>query len=236
MPKHPKNFNIKFVFSHMPLAVVYFFIGSSLGTIVSFLLFFLNRDFLVYILEIWFRRLMIGINLLGGHQTLWFILNNIVALMLVIFASVLIFSFVLRRKNIPKRFKRFNSLERHNPKITLYSAYMIPIGALMINGFLVSLFLTYALFNYGIEKATSAVILMVPHGMNEIMSLFIACSLGLAYLKILSPMIKKKQIDKSIKVGKALLLSKTTLIFIVLIAILVVFSGFVEGMLVQFVI
>jgi hypothetical protein len=231
----PKKFNIKFVFSQMPLTVVYFFIGSSLGTISSFLLFFLNRDFLVFLLEIWFRRLKIGLEVLGGHQTLWFIVNNIVALMIIVFASVLIFSFVLRKKKAPKYFKRFNNLERHNPKITLYSAYMIPIGALVINGFLVSLFLTYALFNYGVESAASALILMVPHGVNELVALFLACSLGLAYLKIISPMIKKRQIDKSIKVGKSLLFSNTTLIFIVLIAILVVFSGFVEGILGQFV-
>jgi hypothetical protein len=232
----PKKFDVKFVFSQMPLTIVYFFIGSSLGTIISFLLFFLNREFLTFLLEIWFNRLRIGLEILGGHQTLWFIINNIVALMLIILASVLIFSFVLRKKKAPKYFKRFNNLERHNPKITLYSAYMIPIGALVINGFLVSLFLTYALFNYGIESAASALILMVPHGVNEIVALFIACSLGLAYLKIISPMIKKRQIDKSIKTGKSLLFSKTTLTFIVLIAILVVFSGFVEGVLWQFVV
>ena len=178
----------------------------------------------------------IGIELLGEHYTLWFILNNIVALMIIVMASVFIFMFVLKKRRIPKSFKKFSLIERHNPRITLYSAYIIPIGALVINGFLVNLFLTHALFSYGIERAIGAVILMMPHGVNELMALFMASSLGLAYLKILSPMIKRGQIDKSIALSKVLLTSNTTLFFIGFIALLIIFSGFLEGIISQFVV
>ena len=226
------KFTIKFVFSQMPLAVVYYFIGSCLGTIIGFALFFLYKRFLIFLLEVWFRRITIGIRLLNGYYTLWFILNNLVALMLVIVMSVFIFTSVLKSR----RAKRFDFLEHHKPKITLYSAYMIPIGALMINGFLVNLFLTYTLFTYGVEKTTAAVILMIPHGINEFVALLFASSLGLAYLNILSPIIRRKQFGKALTLGKSLLFSNTTFVFIALIALLVVFSGFVEGILSYFVV
>jgi len=226
-------FTPRSVLSQMPLAFVYYFIGACLGTVAGFALFFTFPDLLAMFIKMWVHRLTIGVQLLNGNYTLRFIVNNLVALMMVVVMSVFMFVFILRKHKV--RFKSLEGMERHNPKITLFSAYMLPIGALLINGFLVNLFITYTLFTYGIEKTTSAVLLMVPHGVNELVALLIATSLGLSYLKILAPMIRRKQFGKAIKTGKALLKSKTTMLFIVLILLLVVFSGFVEGVLTYFV-
>lgn len=218
------------VFKKLPYAILYFIAGSALGALISYLLFNLNRNLLEYIMSLWSKRMLGGVAIFGGQYAFWFILNNIVALMLIIVALLLINRF---RTKTPTFLigKRFGSLERHHPKITVAGLYIIPIGALMINGFLISLFVTYVLLNYGFSTFTRAVVLLLPHGLSEVLALFLASSLALRYLEILTPSIMGG--DRSVETGKRLLGSRVTLFVMILIIILVLFGGFIEGALVM---
>jgi uncharacterized membrane protein SpoIIM required for sporulation len=131
-------------------------------------------------------------------------------------------------------FKRFRSFEKRRPKIILSALYIIPIGALTINGFLLSLFSTYVLLNYGKEKFLFAILLTFPHGINEILALLFATSLVLAYLQILKPIILRGNLKLAVKKIKNLIASRVTIFFTILIILLVLFSGVLEGILTMF--
>ena len=228
-----KKLTFKFVLRQMPYAFLYYLIGSLLGALLGFVLFNLNKELLLFILTAWFKRLMFGLDIFGAkNYTLWFVINNTIALILVVVASVLIMTLVIKRRLQLKGLKKFDTfrrLEARRPKITLYGIYIVPIGALVINGFLVSLFTAYIFLDMGMSQFVNVAMLLLPHGINELIALLIASSLGLSYIKILSPLIIKRKWEECIKTGKELLGSKVTLFFIVVIALLVLFSGFLEG-------
>jgi len=231
-----------FVLRQMPRALLYYIIGSLLGAAAAFALFAIDKNLLEFILTVWFKRLLLGLTLLGSkNYTLWFVINNIAALTLVVAASVMIMMLVLRRRTrrtglkIFKRFDRFQNIEERRPRITLFGIYIVPIGALLVNSFLISMFATYVLMNMGYNYFVNVVMLLLPHGINEIVALLMASSIGLAYIKILSPFILARRWDDCIKLGKSMLKSRVTFFFMTLIAILVVFSAFLEGALGLFV-
>lgn len=227
-----KKLTFKFVLRQTPYAFLYFVIGSLFGALTSFVLFNLNKELLMFILDAWFKRLMFGLTLFGTRNyTLWFVVNNIIALLLVIVASVLIMVFVIKGRTRFRtwKFDRFRKFETRRPKITLYGIYIVPIGALMINGFLVSLFAVYIFLDAGMSHFIDVLMLLLPHGINELIALVLASSLGLSYIKILSPLILARRWDECIETGKKFLSSNVTLFFMIIIAILIVFSGFIEG-------
>jgi uncharacterized membrane protein SpoIIM required for sporulation len=127
--------------------------------------------------------------------------------------------------------KRFYRFEKYRPKITLYGLYIIPIGALLINGSLITFFVSYIYLTRSYQEFISMTALLLPHGINESLALLIAAALGLAYLKILSPLILNRKWQTATRKAKLMLHSKVTWIFLVIIALLVVFSGFIEAML-----
>jgi uncharacterized membrane protein SpoIIM required for sporulation len=153
-------------------------------------------------------------------------------MILIVAGSVLILINVARTKKFFYA-NRFRSIERRHPQMTVKSLFMIPVGAMFINGFLISLFCTFVFLNSGYTKLLDLILLLLPHGINEILALFLASSLGLSYVKIMEPLILKKRWDEAIAVGKRMILSKVTLYVLIFIAILVVFGGFVEGAFVQ---
>jgi uncharacterized membrane protein SpoIIM required for sporulation len=89
--------------------------------------------------------------------------------------------------------------------------------------------LIYALLSVGFQYFKTLFLLLLPHGINEVFGLMLASSLGLAYLKVLKPYILKKQWKEAKKIGKQMLMSKTTLVIVILIALLIIFSGLLEG-------
>lgn len=218
------------VLKHLPFVFLWFLFGSAVGFVTSVSLFYSNKELLEFILTVWFKRILFGLKIIGSeHFVFWFILNNLTALLLIFVALILIMMLVFKRKM--RFFKRHAIFEKHHPRITLMGLYILPLGALFVNGFLIVLFSTYVLLNYGQEKFITTIMLLAPHGINEIAALFLSSSLGLAYLEILSPLILKRKWSKAIKRGKELLKSKITFIFILLIVILVVFGAFVESIL-----
>lgn len=225
-----KKLTLGFVLEQMPRSFLYLISAFVIGTISGYILFYYNKQLFEHILNLWFKRILFGVGFFGEYYGIWFIINNVVALMLVIVSTVLI---MIHISKTPTFFitKRFRSLEKHRPKITLFGLYMVPVGALLINGFLISLFVTYVLLNSGFSSFVSIILLLLPHGVSELLALLFASSLGLAYLKILSPIILKKKWSLCTKTGKKLLTSRVTLLVIAIVAILVVFSGFIEGML-----
>ncbi len=220
----------QFVLRQIPNVLAYFFASFFVSIFTGILIFHLKKSLYEAILSLWFKRLLFGAGFFGNNYSFWFVLNNIVALLLVVAASALMVFLIMRRKG--SRFSgRPRMIERRHPKITLISLYTIPIGALIINGFLIGLLLTYIFLNYGFDKFTTSVLLSLPHGINELLALFLATSLGLTYVKILSPLIINRKWDACRKKAKELLVSNVTLFVVFLIVLLTLFSGFVEGLL-----
>lgn len=225
-----KKISVSDVAKNFGMAVIYFIVGGFIGTAIGFSLFYIDESLLARIIQLFSQRITFGEQYVGNYK-IWFILNNLVATFLIVASTVFMMSIFLRKRK-PRFFNRFKNFEARRPKVTLYSLYIIPIGALIINGVLISILLTYGLLNFGYAAFIAAVLLIVPHGMTEILSLIFAASMGLAYLEVLKPYILKMRWNEAKKIGKQLLFSKTTLIFIIFIALLVVFSGILEGNLV----
>lgn len=226
------KFDFVDVIKEAPKGLMYFIIGVLSGAFFSIATFIINKDFIETLLDMWSSRLLFGIELVGENwYSLWFIANNLLVMIVVIAASVFILVQISRRPpKVSKRLKKFRDIEKKYPEITVAGLYIVPIGALIINGFIISMFATYVYLNYGITSFINAVMLMIPHGINEIVALVLACSLGMSYLKIMRPYIMKKNQKKAISIGKELLFSRTSLYMFVLIIILIVFSGLLEGM------
>jgi hypothetical protein len=221
-----KKVDFDIVIEQMKYSLIYFLIGVLLGSGVSSILFMIDKSLVERIISVWFKRMTFGLKYFGDYK-LWFILNNLVALLMVIVAIVLITSIFMRKRKF--QISYFRKYEKENPMITLYSLYMIPIGALVINGSLVSLFLTYILLNAGIKTFSAAVAFMMPHGVNEFVALILASSYGLAYIQLIESSVLKRNWEDIKKTSKQFFRSQVTIIFIVLIVALVVFGGFIEG-------
>jgi len=227
-----EHFNFRFVLKQLPYTLLYFLIGVITGAVFGYGLFYTKKSLYEYILSLWFKRILFGVKFLDNQYILWFILNNFVVMILIVVGSVLILMNVFRTRKFFQH-RRFQSIERHHPRMTTASLYMIPIGAVFVNGFLISFFSTFVFLNLGYSKLIDLLLLLSPHGINEILALLLASSLGLSYVKIMEPLILKKRWNEAISVGKKMIFSKTTLYVLAFIAILVVFSGFIEGALTQ---
>ena len=217
----------KSIILQMRNSLAYFVIGALLGSGISSILFIIDKNLVEIIINAWLKRVTFGLKYFGGNYKLWFITNNLVALLMIVVALVLIICMFIRRRNTGILF--FKRYEKENPRITLYSLYMIPIGALIINGALIFFFLTYILWSQGVENFSTALALMMPHGVNEFIALILVSSYGLVYIKMIKPFVLKRDWGSIKKTSKRLFFSQTTVVFIVIILILVVFSGVVEG-------
>lgn len=223
-----KGFSLSRVLRETPKVFLYYILGSIAGLAFGYLMFAADRSSLEALLNMWSKRLLLGIELGGGDwNALWFILNNLAVMLVVIGASVFILVQISRKPLMIRKFKRF----REPPKMTMFGLYIVPIGAMVLNGFLIAMFASYIYLAYGIESFTSAVVLMIPHGINEILALTLACSLGIASINAIKPYVMKGQSEKAIKVGKSILRSKATFYILIIIATLIVFSGMVESLL-----
>lgn len=223
-----KEISVADVIKYLSVSFFYFILGCSFGMFTGFLLFFFNKTLLQKIIDIFIKRITFGAQYVGSYK-LWFILNNLFVVLLMVVAVLLVMTVVLRRRRPIKFFKRFARVEENRPKVTLFSLYMIPIGAMMINGFLVTLLLIYTLMNFGYQNFETLFLFLLPHGISEILGLLFSSALALAYLEVLKPYILNRQWEKAKKIGKQLLLSKTTAMVVFLIILLIIFSGFIEG-------
>jgi uncharacterized membrane protein SpoIIM required for sporulation len=212
------------VLRQIPRTFLFFLSGIILGIIVGYALFNINKGIFEDIIKLWSTRILFGFNLMGSS---WFMINNLIAILIIILAFILILGMFYKT---PKHTRRFN-IERNNPKITLFGLYIIPFGASLINGFFLSLFSIYILLNFGLEKFAIAVLLQYPHGIVEIPALILASSLALAYIEIVRPLVLKADWKKCVSKGKELIFSRVTLFFVIVILILIIFSGFIERML-----
>ncbi len=229
-----QNLTFPFVLQQLKAVAFLFLIGLVLGAIAGFILYNFGIDFYSFIISSWSQRLLFGMRILGEkYSTLWFIANNTMALFIIVFALVMIVTHI--SKDPVRGVNKFREFEKERPKITVVGLYMLPVGALLINSFLVSLFVTYVYLTRGFDSFFTALSFIVPHGINEIAALFMASSLALAYVKILSKLIMKKKWYMVKDTAKNLVESRVSLTFFIIIAILIVFSGFVEGILASFV-
>ena len=221
-----KKLDFKLVLKKMPLSLLYFAFGYLLGFLVTPILFFLNRSFLEFILNVWSRRILFGINFFPRGY--WFILNNLFVLALAIVSVLLIAMYVTKTPDY-RLTKKFKVSKKKRTKIVLFGLYLIPAGSLTLNSFLISLFLTYISLNFGILKFLELARLLLNYAFFELLALFLATSLGFAYLEILSPFILKESWKKCKEIGKRLLFSRTTALTLSLVFALVVIAGILEG-------
>jgi hypothetical protein len=221
-----KKIDFEIVIEQIRYSLIYFLIGVLFGTGISSFLFLIDKRIVETILDVWFRRITFGLKYVGDYK-LWFILNNLIALLMIVVALVLIIAMFMKRRRF--QISYFRKYERKNPIITLYSLYMVPIGALIINGALISFFLTYVFLNSGIELFSTALMFMMPHGLSELVALVLASSYGLAYVQLIEPFVLKKSWKKIKETSRQFFFSQVTVIFIVIIFVLIVFSGFIEG-------
>jgi len=221
------KFKLSYVLGFIPSTLVYLLCGFVCGAIFGFTLFYFDKNLYQAILETWFKRILFGATLLQNNYTLWFIANNLVALTFAIVGFVLLLILISRRRRFTSN--RFVAFEKHHPKVTLASLYMIPIGAVFINSFLISILLTCAYLNEGFQKLMLIFVGIFPNGINEILALVFASSLALSYLEIIKPLILKNKMKEAIKVGKQLIFSKTSFYIFIFIIILIVFAAYLEG-------
>ncbi|MFH0711357.1 MAG: hypothetical protein V1944_02155 [Candidatus Aenigmatarchaeota archaeon] len=222
-----EKFDLGLVLRQLPKAVTYLIIGFILGATVGYFLFSISRASYEVILSSWFKRVMFGAKLLNNQYVLWFIINNFVALILAIAGGVLIITNIGRKR--AGYSKRFQVFEKHHPKVTMFSLYMLPIGALLINSFLIAFFLMYVYLSRGYDQLIQSLSVLSLNGITEMLALVLAASLGLSYVKVLEPFIMKRKWKESIGLGKKVVWSKTSFYVFVLIAILIVFSAYAEG-------
>jgi hypothetical protein len=176
-------------------------------------------------IRFWSHRLLLGTQVLGPF---WFAVNNLMALLLLITASVLILVNVTKTPTFLLT-RRFRALRRYRSRAILIGLYLVPVGALLINGFLLTLFLTWVWLDLGWPSAQLALTLIIPHGMAELFALILAASLGLAYLEILTPLVRAERWQAAAQMGKELLTSRTTLFIGAIILTQLIFSGLIEG-------
>jgi len=222
-----KKFKLNYVLEFIPSTLAYLFYGFLSGVIFGFALFYIDKSLYQAILQTWFKRILFGAALLQKNYILWFIANNLMALIFAIVGFVLLLIVISRRRRFTSN--RFAAFEKHNPKVTLFSLYMIPIGALFINSFLISILLTYVYLSEGFQKLMQIFVAIFPNGISEILALILASSLALSYIKIIRQLILKNKMKEAIKVGKELIFSKTSLYIFIFIVILVVFAAYLEG-------
>ena len=223
------KFSVKSVVRQIPCSILFFVLGCTSGAFLSSFLFLVDKQLLAQILNLWSKRILFGLEIFQENYTFWFLLNNSIALIVISLASVLIAIYIFRTPTFLVS-KKFRNVEKHRPKITLIGLYMVPILAPFLNGFFNTLFVFYILLAYGFKNLQTVLFLILPHGISEIIALLLASSLGLAYLKILKPLILKKKWKKCIKIGKKLVKTKTTVFFITLILILAILGSSVEGL------
>ena len=222
-----EKFDFSLIVRQMGLSFACSIIGVMLGSGFASFLFIVDKDIIKIILSAWLKRVTFGVEYFGGDYRLWFIVNNLIAFMMIVVSIVLLVSMFIKRRKM--QISYFKNYEEKHPLVTLYSLYMIPIGALIINSALVSLFLTFIFFDQGAASFSTAFTLMMPHGAYEFIALILTSSYGLAYIKMIKQFVLKKNWRAVVKTSKQIFFSQTSVIFIIMILILVVFGGIIEG-------
>jgi len=178
-------------------------------------------------LQLWLTRTIFGAKFLDYHYSTWFAINNLATIVVMVVGVLFIMFLMSKRRRFASN--RFAAYEKHHPKMTLVSLYMIPVGAVFINSFLIGFLLAFAYLNFGFSEFAIIASSLFPHGINEILALLFASSLGLAYLKIIEPLVLKNKLNEAIQIGKKLIFSRTTFYILAFIIILILFSAFLEG-------
>jgi uncharacterized membrane protein SpoIIM required for sporulation len=226
------------VFAQLPFSFLYFAVSSVVGFATGLILSLINKAWLDYLIQLWVRRTTFGLEYFNGNYKLWFITNNLVAMLMILVGIMLLAMMIMRRRYVARSSMQWKarSFEKHHPHVTLYSFYMLPIGALAINGFLISLFLSYSYLSFPTEKFITSFLLLLPHGFSELLALFIASSLGLVFIKKMRPYILSGEWPKAVGASKNMLRSRATIIIVIFIILLIFFSGFIEGSLISVII
>ena len=226
------------VVAQLPFSFLYFAVSSVAGFATGLVLSAANKEWLDYLIQLWIRRTTFGLEYFDGNYKLWFIANNLVAMLMILVGIMLLAMMIMRRKYVARNSMQWKArrFERNHPRVTLFSFYMLPIGALAINGFLISLFLSYSYLSFATEKFITSFLLLLPHGVSELLALFIASSLGLVFIKKMRPYILSGEWPKAVGASKNMLRSRATIIIVIFIILLILFSGFIEGSLISVII
>lgn len=94
-----EKFDFSFVVRFIPKIVTYLIVGFVVGAVVGFVMFFVNKDFYLLILTTWFKRILFGAKFLDNQYVLWFVINNLAAMLLAIVGGVLLIITIGRRRS-----------------------------------------------------------------------------------------------------------------------------------------
>src|SRR3989344_1810080 len=93
-----KDFGFPTVLNKLPLMIMLFVFGMTSGFAVGSIVFEFNREAFQTLVELWSKRILFGVNYLGGNYSVWFILNNLFVMTLLVAISLLFMMFILHRK------------------------------------------------------------------------------------------------------------------------------------------
>ena len=93
-----KDFGFPTVLNKLPLIFLLFVLGLSAGFVFGSIVFKFYREVYQILVEVWSKRVLFGANYLGGNYGVWFILNNLMVMALLVGISLLFMMFVLHRK------------------------------------------------------------------------------------------------------------------------------------------
>jgi hypothetical protein len=197
------------------------------GIGLTYFLHVFNPVVLEILVRVWSERLLLGMRLFG---VTWFILNNVLAMFLLLTACFLILIWVTKTPEyyLTKVFKR---ARKYRARLIWFGLRLIPMGALFVNSFLITLLLSWVWLKFGSGVALNIALLLLPHGLNELIALVLATSLVLAYLHVLSPFVLAERWKEAARQAKSLLVAKPTLVIALIILAQLTLSGAIEGVL-----
>lgn len=162
----------------------------------------------------------------GEGSNIGFIISNIVAIAFTLLIALLILNYIVSKKIRGKgRLSRFR--KKDNKLLTKFLLYVVPLGLPTINGIVIGFTYSFIIASHG---WSSWYYLFAPHLVFEMFALIFGAALAYSYAKILGPLINKKNFKK---VFVEILLSKTTLLVLLFIAILLTASGLMENLLIK---
>jgi hypothetical protein len=211
-----------FVLAQVPTILAWLAIGALSGIGIASMLSF-NPTYLDALVELFSRRLLLGMPLLG---TSWFVFNNLLAFLSLIAGCGLILLGVTKTPEY--LITSLKGMRSYRSRIILLGLHILPKGAAFLNAFVTGLLLTWSWFRLGVG-VVRIIALLIPHALNELVALVLITSLVLAHVKLLSTLILEERWADARQRLKELMGSSTSCALILIVLIQVLLSGLIEA-------
>jgi len=214
-----------FVIQELPKAFLLFFLSFLSGFFITGCFSLINPTVMERFILL-FGQLLTFKTLKNGNS-ITIIINNFIALILsIIITLIILYSITSKEIKNKGRFRKI--LEADRRLLPLVVLYIVPIGISVVNGFFMGV-TTYFIFNK--YNAHAVLTVFLPHGTFEIIALLLASSLAFAFAKIIIPQLKERK-NIPLYISR-LITSPVTIMYLLTIIGLIIFSGLMEGMLIS---